>query len=165
MQFNTNRIVWLLVLKYLEIHLDDDTPEEISLKRRTILSIALTGGKDVVEMALSRLWKSMETLEPVSLVFNTSLTPFDNLSEHQGRQNQVPMDLVSPFRTVGRFGYPDILARILNSVQFKTSDPTLPVQSSTSLVSASSISPRSPTTPESSFSCWACLDPDASVQI
>lgn len=73
MQSKTNRDIWFEVLRYIEIDLSADSREETQLKRRTILSVALTH-PDLVDVALDELWRSMESLEPIVRVLNAPST-------------------------------------------------------------------------------------------
>jgi len=73
MQSTTNRDIWFEVLRYFEINLAYDSREDIRLKRRAILSLALAH-PDLVDVALDELWRSMVSLEPIVRVLNASLT-------------------------------------------------------------------------------------------
>lgn len=75
-QLTTNRDIWFEILQYFRINLVGDDKEDIQLKRRTLLVIALTHS-DLGDVALDELWRSMVSLEPIVHVFNVAddLTP------------------------------------------------------------------------------------------
>lgn len=66
-----NRDVWSEILRYFTISFTGDTQDDIRLKRRVMLSVALTCS-ELVDVALDELWKSMDTLQPIVGVFDTS---------------------------------------------------------------------------------------------
>ncbi|KAF5350714.1 hypothetical protein D9756_008602 [Leucocoprinus leucothites] len=64
-----NLDIWLEVLKYLEPDPQIDSEDEVGLKRRTVLSIALSSPV-LADVSLSVLWRHMTTLEPIVHVIN-----------------------------------------------------------------------------------------------
>jgi hypothetical protein len=69
MQHNENRDIWLEILNHFAISPSEDTRRGLLQKRQTLFSVALTC-MDLTEIALDELWKSMDSLKPVSFVLN-----------------------------------------------------------------------------------------------
>lgn len=74
MKPTTNRDAWAGILRYFRIWFTGDTPADVRLKRRVMLSVALTCS-EIVDVALGELWRSMTTLQPIVRVFGNSSTP------------------------------------------------------------------------------------------
>ncbi|KXN84152.1 hypothetical protein AN958_00394 [Leucoagaricus sp. SymC.cos] len=73
MPTSISRDTWIEIMRYFAISLTDDEQSEIKVKRRLLLSLALTT-RDLVDIALDELWKSMTTLEPIVQVINPTST-------------------------------------------------------------------------------------------
>lgn len=65
----TNGDVWGHIVKYFQISLSDDSAEDVKVKRSTLLSIALVRS-GLTTIAVSELWRSITTLEPIINAFN-----------------------------------------------------------------------------------------------
>ncbi|XP_006455037.1 hypothetical protein AGABI2DRAFT_120989 [Agaricus bisporus var. bisporus H97] len=65
----TNRDVWEQIVKFFQVSLSDDSTEDVKLKRSTLLSIALVRS-ELTTIAVSELWRSIATLEPIIHAFN-----------------------------------------------------------------------------------------------
>lgn len=77
MQLTRNRAIWIEIMQYSRISFTDDSPGDVRLKRRIMLSVALTC-LELVEIGLNELWRTMTTLEPITQVINalcSSSTP------------------------------------------------------------------------------------------
>lgn len=83
MQSIPNRDVWSEILRQFEIDLTGDRKEDIQLKRRTILSIALSH-PNLVDVAVNELWRSMTSLEPIKHVLNAGEELIPVLQYNQG---------------------------------------------------------------------------------
>lgn len=66
-QPTANSDIWAEILRYFRISFSDDTEDEITDKRRTILSVALTCS-ELADAGLDELWRSMITLEPAARI-------------------------------------------------------------------------------------------------
>jgi hypothetical protein len=73
----TNRDIWGYIVEYFRVSLSDDRTEDVKINRNTLLSIALVCS-ELTSVAVSELWRSMKTLEPIIYAFNAP--PFKVLS-------------------------------------------------------------------------------------
>ncbi|KAJ3567231.1 hypothetical protein NP233_g6500 [Leucocoprinus birnbaumii] len=66
-----NRDVWIEIMRYFQISLTRDKADNIKIRRRTLLSLALTS-PGLTSIALDELWRSMSSLTPVVQILNNT---------------------------------------------------------------------------------------------
>jgi hypothetical protein len=69
MQTAMDRDVWGCIVKYFRVSLSDDSLEDVKINRSTLLSVALVRS-ELTTIAVSELWRSMKSLEPIIYAFN-----------------------------------------------------------------------------------------------
>lgn len=65
-----NLEIWSEILRHFTIHEGHEASEEVVVKRRTLLSVALLS-RTLTDLAVNSLWRSMASLEPICRVINS----------------------------------------------------------------------------------------------
>ncbi|KAF5350689.1 hypothetical protein D9756_008501 [Leucocoprinus leucothites] len=73
MQSIHHKDVWMEIMYHFKLFLSEDKPSDIKVKKHTLLSLALTN-RNLTDIALNELWRSMSSLMPIVCILNDTTT-------------------------------------------------------------------------------------------